>query len=133
MLARSQVMSACIPPATLSTAGRPASPWRRSPGIVGKPATKGWGSRWQHMATAETELGACSRLAPAQPGSGGQGAPHLRTCRTHKAPHKGCKLQAAPSFRECLSKLLQGLKPASTSTSICRSCHPTMPGKEKGQ
>lgn len=45
--------------------------WRRwlSPGLAGKPATKRFGSRWQHTVTGETELNARSRVSPAQPGS----------------------------------------------------------------
>lgn len=60
VLPRSQVVSACIPPATLSIAGHPASPWRRwlSPGIAGKPATKEFDSRWQQTVMDETELDA---------------------------------------------------------------------------
>lgn len=62
----------CLHPThTRSTAGHPAGPWRRwlSPGITGKPATKGFGSRWQHTVTGETEVSAWSRVPPAQPGS----------------------------------------------------------------
>lgn len=49
-----------------------------------------------------------------RPGLGGQGVPHLCTCLTHKAQHKGYKLQTAPSFRECLFRLLRALKSQST-------------------
>lgn len=46
-----------------------------------------------------------------RPGLRGQGVPHPLT---RKAQHKGCKLQAAPSFRKCLFRLLPGLKSQST-------------------
>lgn len=49
----------------------------------------------------------------------GLGVSHFWTCLTHKAQHKGCKLQAAPSFRECLFRLLQGLKSQSTNQGSC--------------
>lgn len=72
------------------------------------------------MVMSETELGSPGRRyhQPIQ-ACRQEGQTSLFTSLKHKTRHKGCKLGAAPTFRECLCRLLQGLKSWSPKQASC--------------